>query len=47
MFTPIREISIQNKVYKMGENYKEIPETFECWFRKVEAKKKSKGEAKK
>ena len=47
MFTPIREISIQNKVYEMGKNYDSIPETFECWFREVEAKKKSKGVAKK
>ena len=47
MFTPIREISIQNKVYEMGKTYEKIPETFECWFRVVEAKKKSKGAVKK
>jgi hypothetical protein len=47
MYTPIRNISIQNKDYVAGENYETIPETFDCWFRKVEAKKKSKGTSKK
>lgn len=47
MYTPIREISIQNKVYELGKEYKEVPDTFECWFRKVEPKKKSKGTSKK
>ena len=47
MFTPIRNINIQNKEYEVGKNYETIPETFDCWFRKVEAKKKSKGTANK
>jgi len=39
MYTPIRNISIQNKEFELGENYDKIPDGFECWFRKVEAKK--------
>lgn len=47
MYTPIRKITITNIDFEIGKNYDKIPEGHECWFREVEAKKKSKGAVKK
>ena len=47
MYTPIRKITISNIDFEIGKNYEKIPEGFDCWFREVEAKKKSTGTKKK
>lgn len=47
MYTPIRKITITNIDFEVDKTYDKIPDGFECWFRKVEVKKKSKGASKK